>query len=285
MSEKALDFHYIEVDLNLLHICSSMFGENEIPCNLLLFRSISPYNTYKIVVPISFFLFSGSTVYSSMQDEEASNISQINESDSLENEVMWSEQSSSISMGQYVAVAQISGTPNMVDFKTSSNMELEYVQKILGNAEFMAEEFVMGQTNSVIMPNLFDLLENHQSTSGTSYCGEEHYKLERKVLFDYVSECLELRCEKAFVGSCKSWPRWVTSIQMKDFLADELYREMMSFRNLEDVMVDELVCNDMSTGYGKWLDFEIEVFEEGSEVEGDILECLIDEMVSDLLLV
>lgn len=227
----------------------------------------------------------GSTVYSSMLDEEVSNISQINESDSLENEVTWSDQSSSMSMGQYVAVTQICGTPNMVDFKISSDMELEYVQKILGNAEFMAEEFVMGQTNSVIMPNLFDLLENHQSTSGTSYCGEDHSKLERKVLFDYVSECLELRCEKAFVGSCKSWPRWVTSIQRKDFLADELYREMMSFRNLEDVMVDELVCNDMSTGYGKWLDFDIEAFEEGSEVEGDILDCLIDEMVSDLLLV
>jgi hypothetical protein len=219
-----------------------------------------------------------------MQDEEVSNISQINESELIENEVTWSEQSSSVSMGHNVAITQIIRTPNMVDLKRSSNMELEYVQNILNNAEFMAEEFVLGRTNTVIMPNLFDLLEN-QST-GTTYCGEEEYsKLERKVLFDFVSESLELKCEKAFVGSCKGWPRWVTSIQRKDMLAEELYKEMMSYRNMEEVMVDELVSNEMSSGYGKWLDFDIETFEEGLEVEEDILECLIDEFVSDLLVV
>ncbi|XP_004494537.1 uncharacterized protein [Cicer arietinum] len=222
----------------------------------------------------------GSTAYSSMQDEEVSNM----ESESLENEATWSEESSSISMGHNVAVTQISGIPNMVDVKLSSNMELEYVQNILGNAEFMAEEFVMGRTNTVIMPNLFDLLENHQSTR-SSYCEEEYSKLERKVLFDYVSECLELRCEQAFVGRCKAWPKWVTSIQKKNILAEELYKEMVSFKNMEEVMVDELVCKDMSTGYGKWLDFDFEAFEEGLEVEGDILTCLIDELVSELLIV
>ncbi|CAJ2631744.1 unnamed protein product [Trifolium pratense] len=226
----------------------------------------------------------GSTIYSSMQDEEVSNISQINESESVESEVALSEQSSSVSTGHNVAVTQIIRTPNMVDLKRSSNMELEYVKNILGNAEFMAEEFVLGRTNTVIMPNLFDLLENH--STGTTYCGEDEYsKLERKVIFDYVSESLELRCEKAFLGTCKTWPRWVISIQRKDILAEELYKEMMSYRNVEELMVDELVLNYMSSGYGKWLDFDIETFEEGLEVEDDILECLIDEFVSDLLVV
>ncbi|PNY11100.1 hypothetical protein L195_g007699 [Trifolium pratense] len=226
----------------------------------------------------------GSTIYSSMQDEEVSNISQINESESVESEVALSEQSSSVSTGHNVAVTQIIRTPNMVDLKRSSNMELEYVKNILGNAEFMAEEFVLGRTNTVIMPNLFDLLENH--STGTTYCGEDEYsKLERKVIFDYVSESLELRCEKAFLGTCKTWPRWVISIQRKDILAEELYKEMMSYRNMEELMVDELVLNYMSSGYGKWLDFDIETFEEGLEVEDDILECLIDEFVSDLLVV
>ncbi|CAJ2631745.1 unnamed protein product [Trifolium pratense] len=269
---------------NLIIIdCLSMFNENKTPRNLLLFLSLSTY-TYKIVLPISFFLFSGSTIYSSMQDEEVSNISQINESESVESEVALSEQSSSVSTGHNVAVTQIIRTPNMVDLKRSSNMELEYVKNILGNAEFMAEEFVLGRTNTVIMPNLFDLLENH--STGTTYCGEDEYsKLERKVIFDYVSESLELRCEKAFLGTCKTWPRWVISIQRKDILAEELYKEMMSYRNVEELMVDELVLNYMSSGYGKWLDFDIETFEEGLEVEDDILECLIDEFVSDLLVV
>ncbi|CAK8544553.1 unnamed protein product [Lathyrus sativus] len=225
----------------------------------------------------------GSTVYSSMQDEEVSSISQINRSESLENEAMSSEQSSSVSTLRNMSVTQIIRTPNMVDFKRSGIMELDYVQNILSNAEFMAEEFIMGRTNTVIMPNLFDLLENY--STGPTYCEEECSKLERKVLFDYVSECLEIRCEQAFVGSCKSWPRWVTSIRRKNILAEELYKEMLGFRNMEDVMVEELLNNDMSSGYGKWLDFDIEAFEEGLDVEEDMIESLIDELVSDLLVV
>lgn len=232
---------------------------------------------------ISFFLFSGSTVYSSVQDEEVSNFFQTSESVSFENEVRWSEQISSTLKGGNMVVKQISGISNAVDVKRLSNMELEYVQNILTNAEFMVEEFVMGQTNTVIVPNLFDLMENQ--ITGKAYCGEEYSKLERKVLFDYVNECLELRCRKAFLGSCKAWPGWVTSIQKKKWLAEELYKEMLGFRNMEEVVVDELVNKDMSTGCGRWLDFDVEALEEGFEVEQDILTYLIDELVYDLLLV
>ncbi|TKY61557.1 dentin sialophosphoprotein [Spatholobus suberectus] len=225
----------------------------------------------------------GSTVYSSTQDEEVSNFSQINESVSLENEVKGSEQSSSTFWGRNMTVKQTSGISNLVDFERSSNMELEYVQDILGNAEFMAEEFVMGQTSTVIMPNLFDLLENRNY--GTENYGEEHTKLERKVIFDCVSEFLELRCEQAFIGTCKAWPGWAMSVQRKSWMAEEMYQEMLGFRSMEEVMVDELVDKDMSSGCGKWLDFDVEAFEEGLEVEGDILAYLINELVSDLLLV
>lgn len=110
----------------------------------------------------------GNTIYSSMQDEEVSNISQINGSESLENEATSLEQSSSVSTARNMSVTQIIRSPNMVDFKRSGIMELDYVQNILGNAEFMAEEFLMGRTNTIIMPNLFDLLENH-STGTTTY--------------------------------------------------------------------------------------------------------------------
>ncbi|KAK7337699.1 hypothetical protein VNO77_18284 [Canavalia gladiata] len=224
----------------------------------------------------------GSTIYSSVQDE-VSNFSQINESVSLEDEEKWSEQSSSTLVGGNMTIEQISGISNFVDYKWSCDMELEYVQDILGNAEFLGEDFIMGQTNTVFMSNLFDLLENQNN--GTENYGEGYSKLERKVIFDYVSECIELRCKQAFVGTCKAWPGWVTSIQRKSWMAEELYKEMLRFRSMEEVMVDELVSKDMSTGCGKWLDFDVEAFEEGLEVEGDILALLINELVSDLLLV
>jgi hypothetical protein len=215
-----------------------------------------------------------------MQDE-VSNFSQINKSVSLANEDKWSEQASSMLVCGNIAMKQTSETSDLVDFNIPSK-ELQYVLDILVNANFMADEFFMGQTDMVIAPNLFYLLENQ--SNGTENRGEEYSKLERKVLFDFVSECLELRCRRAFAGGCKGWRGWVTSVPRKSWLAEELYKEMLGFRSLEEAMVDELVSKDMSTVCGKWLEFEVEAFEEGSEVEEDILDYLINELISDLLL-
>ncbi|KAG4916807.1 hypothetical protein JHK87_054364 [Glycine soja] len=225
----------------------------------------------------------GSTVYSSTQDEEVSSFSQISEPVSLESEVKGSEESSSPLGDGKMTIKQISEISNSVDFKRSRNTVLEYVHDILCNAEFMAEEFVMGQTSALIMPNVFDLLENQHY--GTENFGEEYSMLERKAIFDCASELLELRCKEAFVGTCKAWSGWMMLIQRKSWMAEELYKELLGFRSMEEVMVDELVTKDMSSGCGKWLDFDVEAFEEGLEIEGDILSHLINELVSDLLLV
>ncbi|OIW13462.1 hypothetical protein TanjilG_22253 [Lupinus angustifolius] len=222
----------------------------------------------------------GSTVYSYMQDEEVSNFSDINESVSLEKEAS-SAQSSSVLGDENMAVKQLREITNLEDFKRSRYMGLEYVHDILTNAEFIAEEYVIGQINTIIMPNIFDRLENQ--INGAENC-QECSKLERKVVFDFVSECLELRCRRAFIGTCKEWPRWEISFQRKSVLAEELYRQMLGFVNMEEeVMVDELVNNDMSTGCGRWLDFDAEAFEEGLEVEQEIVDSLVNELVSDLL--
>ncbi|KAL9318696.1 hypothetical protein ACSQ67_015213 [Phaseolus vulgaris] len=222
----------------------------------------------------------GSRVYSSMQDEEVSGFSPMNESLSLENEAEWSDQSSSIVMGDdMVAIEQIQ--PNSVEFTRSArNVEFEYVKEILNNVELMTEKFLMGETDKIIMPNLFDVLET-KSIVAENF--GKYSKIERKVIFDTMSECLELRCRQVFVGSCKTWPKWVSSIQKKSFLAEELYKEMLSLRSTEELVVDELVCKDMSTQWGRWLEFDTEAFEEGSELEFDVVTCLINELVSDLL--
>lgn len=199
----------------------------------------------------------GSRVYSSMQDEEVYS-SQINESISPEYKMNWLEQSST---------------------KSSRMMELEYVKDILSNVELMAEE-----TDNIMMPTLFDLLENRR-TGVESY--EEYSKLKRKAIFDCVSECMELRCRQVFVERCKAWPRcMVASVMRKGWLAEEVYKEMLEFRSMEEkVMVDELVSKDMGTSLGRWLDFDIEAFENGLEFELHIVTYLIDELVSDLWLV
>ncbi|KAH0994390.1 hypothetical protein GBA52_018254 [Prunus armeniaca] len=50
---------------------------------------------------------------------------------------------------------------------------------------------------------------------------------------------------------------------------------------MAELHVDELVDKDMSTQRGRWLDFDIETFEEGLEIEKEILNSLVDELVSD----
>ncbi|XP_045797169.1 uncharacterized protein LOC123891334 isoform X1 [Trifolium pratense] len=201
----------------------------------------------------------GSTVYSSMQDEEVSS-SQINESISPNYKKNWSKKSS------------------------TRMMELEYVKDILSNAELMEEELMVGETNNIIMPTLFELLEN-KKTGVKSY--EEYSKLERKAIFDCVREFLELRCRQVFVSWYKAWPRYVESVSMrKRCLAEEVYKDMLEIRSMEeDVVVDEIVSKDMNTPLGRWLDFDIEVSENGLELELDIVTYLIDELVYDLWLV
>ncbi|PON48252.1 hypothetical protein PanWU01x14_239020 [Parasponia andersonii] len=168
----------------------------------------------------------------------------------------------------------------LTDFDGPSNWELEYVRDVLCNAELALDDFALGDTKKVITPILFDHLENEEN--GTERNEEECSKLERKVLFDCVSECLELRSQQMFVGTCS---RRGTLSPRKEWLAEELYEEILGWKNLADLMVDDLVDKDMSTGIGKWLDLDNEAFEEGLEIEKEVLSSLLDELVSDLMVV
>ncbi|KAK8973918.1 hypothetical protein V6N11_046878 [Hibiscus sabdariffa] len=173
-------------------------------------------------------------------------------------------------------------TSNSTDFKESTNSELDYVKMVLKDSELKFIEYALGQTDNIMTPGAFDQL---QHWNGTERHGEDHNKLELKLLFDCVSESLELRYGQAFVGSCKGWSKWGTLIQNKGWLAEELYKEISGWRNMADIsVVDDLVGKNMNTKDERWLDFDMEAFEEGLEVETTILTCLVDELVFDLLL-
>ncbi|KAF3454580.1 hypothetical protein FNV43_RR05028 [Rhamnella rubrinervis] len=160
----------------------------------------------------------------------------------------------------------------------SSNWELEYVRFILSNVELALQGFALGNTEKIIAPNLFDIWENQQNRRERKR--EECLKLQRRLMFDCVDESLIGRCRQMYVGV---WARWPALYQRKDQLAQELYKEIMGWKSMGGLMVDELVERDMSTWYGKWLDFKLEASEEGIEIEKGILTSLLDELVSDLL--
>ncbi|KAL0412959.1 UNVERIFIED_CONTAM: hypothetical protein Sradi_1497600 [Sesamum radiatum] len=169
----------------------------------------------------------------------------------------------------------------MPDTTDTSCWELQYIEHILCNAELMLEEFALGRVHTVISPDFFHQLENQKL--GPKKSTDEHFKIPLKLLYDCVGECIEVRCECLLTGSQKVWAKQMTLFHKKQRLANELYREISSWENIEELMADELVDKDMSCRNGRWTDFEIEAFEEGVEIQKSMLTSLIDELIQDFL--
>ncbi|KAH0765419.1 hypothetical protein KY285_001290 [Solanum tuberosum] len=160
----------------------------------------------------------------------------------------------------------------------SPNWELEYVKDILYNIESMFMDFAMGRCQKIINPHLFDQLERINSHR------DDELKQRRKVVFDCVGECLDLRCRQFVEGGYDSWSKGLLVVKNKKRLAEEVYREISGWSGMGNCMVDELVDKDMSSGFGRWMNFEVEAFELGIQIEKRLLNSLIDEVVADILL-
>jgi len=63
----------------------------------------------------------------------------------------------------------------------------------------------------------------------------------------------------------------------------EVCNDITSWKSMGGWVEDELVDKDMSTGLGTWVDFQVETFEAGEDVEGEILSSLLDELIGDMV--
>ncbi|XP_076950823.1 uncharacterized protein LOC143623915 [Bidens hawaiensis] len=157
--------------------------------------------------------------------------------------------------------------------KWSTQHELDYIIQIVNHAEF-----VLNDSIKVINDNLFNQLENQNKKM------DPFSKPQRKALFDCVSVCLEGRRERALSGSYEEWSKWSMLVNTKALLAGEIHKAIRGLMSMEELMVDEVVAKDMSSGYGKWLDFEGEALEVGVVIGTHILDVLFDEIVVDVFL-
>ncbi|XP_031405623.1 uncharacterized protein LOC116214343 [Punica granatum] len=163
-----------------------------------------------------------------------------------------------------------------------SNWEIEYIRDIIFEAESTLEDCLSTHPGEIIPPSLFDELESRGNVE-RSNSEEESSKLRRKILFDFVSECLALKCQDFLVGTPKGWARFTALFRRKSLLADEIYREVSRGNCIGDMMVDVLVDEDMSSKYGRWVDFRVEMFEEAVDIGQAILSSLVDELVSEFI--
>nr|KYP57910.1 hypothetical protein KK1_004195 [Cajanus cajan] len=167
-----------------------------------------------------------------------------------------------------------------VKFGESSTWELDYVNDILCNVELMFMDFALGRARDIVNPHLFNQLESRR---GRFEGDGGECRMGRKVIFDCVSECLNLRCRRYVGGGYKMWTKGVAMVRRNEWLAREVYKEISCWRDMGDSMVDELVDRDMSIQYGQWLDFEVDTFELGAVVEVQIFNSLVDDLVDEIM--
>lgn len=173
----------------------------------------------------------------------------------------------------------VEGESDLSDSASSAGKpwELKYVQNIVYKIEPMFEYYALGRSKEIISPCLYDqlVLNDDEAIPG----------INQRVLFDCVSECLDLKCRHYLSGGFKLWAKGMSIVRRKDRLAEEVYKEIWDCNGVGDSMIDDLVDRDMTCHYGRWLNFDTESFELGVHIESRILNSLIDEVIADMLLV
>ncbi|CAI0446646.1 unnamed protein product, partial [Linum tenue] len=124
--------------------------------------------------------------------------------------------------------------------KYPSNWELDYVIHILYIAEMNLEDLALSCSPSKILsPNLFE----HEESKFGRDSDELSLKINRKVMFDCIGEFLDYKCRK------RSWDEHQgVLLERKGCLAKELHKEVLGWKSMGDMMVDDLVDRDMSCG-------------------------------------
>ena len=155
--------------------------------------------------------------------------------------------------------------------------EVEYICEIIGSDQLMVKEFALGMDTDILPASLFKELEGRGEAAAAA-------KLKRKTLFDFVNKSLAVKCEQMFRGSCRGilWREGIL-FEHRDWLAEELNREIHGLKKMREMMMDELVEKEMSTLEGSWLDFERETYEEGVDIEGEMVSTLVDDLVNELV--
>lgn len=156
--------------------------------------------------------------------------------------------------------------------EVESESESSYVKDLLFNIESMFEDFTLNRASKIVNPRLFDKLEAQKPVLENN----RKPKLRRKLVFDCVSECVDSRC--------RVWFRGVAVVSRKEQLVEDVCNKILKWEQMKDCMVEELVYKDMSDDPHKtWLDYDVEAFELGVEIEKRLLSDLIGEALVDMM--
>ncbi|XP_052196190.1 uncharacterized protein LOC127803763 isoform X2 [Diospyros lotus] len=110
--------------------------------------------------------------------------------------------------------------------------------------------------------------------------GTKNGNLLKEFLFDCVIEYLDSKIDLYCKSGLKAWTS-MTSCANADKLITEIVEEVKKWLHLAENIPDEIIMEEMHHSLGG-TDFEIEAYETGAEIDGDLLQILVDEIVVDL---
>ncbi|XP_021763581.1 uncharacterized protein LOC110728222 [Chenopodium quinoa] len=167
--------------------------------------------------------------------------------------------------------------------------KLDYVQEIVLNAELLFGNAATPSSSRILDFLIGPFLDELESLVVAAWkdsiiLGIEVRKEDnplRRFLFDCLVECLDVKYTRYSDSGFRTWSRLPKCIDAEVLIKtfDEEVRKWISFSGNT---TDGIIEREMSTSLGKWTDFEIEAFEMGAEISQDIVQILIDEIVTDL---
>lgn len=211
------------------------------------------------------------------EEQEVNSFSTVTVAEDLQNSCSKSLSNSRDESHREIEETELSESVAFSEAEEDHDWELEYITEIIASGQLMIEEFSLGMATDILPSNLFDEIEEGKR--------DARGKTERKTLFDFVNQSLTLKCEKMFKGSCRGLlGKEGILFERKEILAEEVKKEIEGLKKMREMMMDELVDNDMSSSEGRWLDYKKETYEEGVDIEEDIVSELVEDLVNDLLL-
>lgn len=181
------------------------------------------------------------------------------------------------------AISSILQSYNLTGIRLAGS-KLAHAKEVMFNTEIL---FGKDEVNLLIVPLFIDELETFTCEMWTNFSNVSSLEDSKEVnhlrgfLFDCLIECLDSKHSQLYYGGSNAWIR-TSSIPNARALIQDVEKGIKKWGHFVGMMTDEIVEWEMSNSLGKWSDFSIEELESGAEIDGDILQILVEEIVTEL---
>lgn len=218
-----------------------------------------------------------------------------NERHSFEPDVELLDSATSLSMGRFYRESVITLMENISEVFSKINHgdvllkggKLAHAKEVILNTDMVFGNAARhgGFSISLFVLNELETLAsvmaaNFSECAGVGFDASKGKEL-KGFVFDCVIEYLDSRFSRYSNYGFNAWMR--LPLRMKtEMLIGDIVEEVGRWAELAGLIPDELIYFEMSRSLGKWIDFELEAFETGAEIEAEILQALTEELVLDL---